>query len=65
MDQYLRDNLDIDISHGLCPECQKKYYPEVFGQAPQLEGRAALNFQRRLWSESCLSEGLAKPRTIP
>jgi len=35
MDQYLRDNLDLDISHGLCPECQKKYYPEVFGQAPQ------------------------------
>ena len=35
MDQYLRDNLDLDISHGLCPECQKKYCPEIFGQAPQ------------------------------
>jgi nitrogen fixation/metabolism regulation signal transduction histidine kinase len=32
MEQYLKDHLDLDMSHGICPECLKKYYPEVSGQ---------------------------------
>ncbi|MFC1490261.1 DUF3365 domain-containing protein [Candidatus Latescibacterota bacterium] len=25
---YISDNLDSDFSHGICPECMKKHYPE-------------------------------------
>jgi PAS domain-containing protein len=28
MERYLKDHLDMDISHGLCPDCLRKYYPE-------------------------------------
>ena len=33
MEQYLKEHLDLDMSHGLCPECLKKYYPEISGTA--------------------------------
>ena len=33
MEQYLKDHLDLDVSHGICPDCLKKYYPEVSAQA--------------------------------
>ena len=33
MEQYLKDHLDLDLSHGVCLDCLKKYYPEVSGQA--------------------------------
>ncbi len=26
---YVRDNTDADFSHGICPDCVKKYYPEI------------------------------------
>ncbi len=28
MESYLKEHLDLDISHGLCPECLKKHYPD-------------------------------------
>ena len=31
MEQYLKDHLDLDMSHGVCPDCLKKYYPEFSG----------------------------------
>ena len=31
MEQYLKEHLDLNMSHGLCPECLKKYYPEIPG----------------------------------
>ncbi|HVO38154.1 MAG TPA: hypothetical protein VMV03_03915 [Spirochaetia bacterium] len=31
MEQYLKEHLDLDMSHGLCPECLKKHYPDVAG----------------------------------
>ncbi len=33
MEQYLKEHLDLDLSHGLCPDCLKKYYPEVSAQS--------------------------------
>ena len=31
MEQYLKEHLDLDMSHGLCPECLRKHYPDVAG----------------------------------
>lgn len=27
---YIRDHADVEFSHGLCPECAKKLYPDFF-----------------------------------
>jgi PAS domain S-box-containing protein len=29
IDMYISKHLQADISHSVCPECMKKYYPEV------------------------------------
>lgn len=29
IESYIRDHSDADFSHGLCPECAKKLYPDV------------------------------------
>jgi AmiR/NasT family two-component response regulator len=31
LEVYIRDHSKADFSHGLCPECAKKLYPEFFG----------------------------------
>ncbi len=28
MEDYLSDHSEAEFSHGVCPECAKKYYPE-------------------------------------
>jgi len=28
MEAYLSQHADLQFSHGLCPECMKKMYPE-------------------------------------
>ena len=28
---YIRDHSEAEFSHGICPECAKKLYPEIFG----------------------------------
>jgi hypothetical protein len=28
LEEYFRKHLDLDFSHGLCEECQKKHFPE-------------------------------------
>jgi len=28
MERYLKNHLDLDMSHGLCPECMRKHYPD-------------------------------------
>jgi len=28
LEEYIEEHSDAEFSHGLCPECQKKYYPE-------------------------------------
>ena len=33
---YIRDHSDAEFSHGICPGCAKKLYPEVFDKKPEL-----------------------------
>jgi len=33
MEQYLKQHLDLDMSHGLCPECLRKHYPDAAAEA--------------------------------
>lgn len=35
VESYIRDHSDADFSHGICPDCAKKLYPELF---PDEEG---------------------------
>ena len=30
IDEYFQDHLDIQFTHGLCPECGKKLYPDYY-----------------------------------
>lgn len=30
LEEYLKNHLDADLSHSLCPECAKQMYPELF-----------------------------------
>jgi hypothetical protein len=30
MEGYIRDHSEADFSHGICPECAKKLYPEIY-----------------------------------
>ncbi|WFB37043.1 hypothetical protein P3T73_04625 [Kiritimatiellota bacterium B12222] len=38
---YLRDQTDAEFSHGMCPDCQKKYYPDFYKQDPNSNGERA------------------------
>lgn len=29
IEQYLKEHSDVIMSHGICPECAEKYYPEL------------------------------------
>ena len=29
LEKYIEDRSDVTFSHGICPECLKKYYPEL------------------------------------
>lgn len=29
VEQYLRERLDVEFTHGICPTCRKKLYPEA------------------------------------
>lgn len=31
IETYIKEHSDADFSHGICPDCAKKLYPEVFG----------------------------------
>jgi len=28
IESYIRDHSEAEFSHGICPECAKKYYPD-------------------------------------
>ena len=30
VEEYLRDHLDLDFTHSICPECAKQLYPEMY-----------------------------------
>jgi len=29
---YIKDRSEADFSHGICPECAKKLYPEFYSE---------------------------------
>ncbi len=29
LERYIRDNSDADLTHGICPDCAKKLYPDI------------------------------------
>jgi hypothetical protein len=31
---YIRDRTDADFSHGICPDCADRLYPDFAGDAP-------------------------------
>ncbi len=35
---YLREHSDAEISHGICPECARRHYPDYFEEADAKEG---------------------------
>lgn len=37
IETYIRDRSEAEFSHGICPECMKKLYPEYFNR-PEKEG---------------------------
>ena len=35
LETYIRDHSDAEFTHGICPDCKKKIYPELFkGEKP-------------------------------
>ena len=32
VEAYLEEHSEIEFSHGLCPECQKRMYPDFFNE---------------------------------
>jgi hypothetical protein len=37
VENYFKKQLDIDFSHGICPECVKKLYPDLYVKLPPRE----------------------------
>jgi len=31
LEAYIQDHSEAEFSHGICDECAKKLYPEIFG----------------------------------
>ena len=31
IERYIGDRSETEFSHGICPECAKKLYPELYG----------------------------------
>jgi hypothetical protein len=32
VEHYIREHTDATFSHGICPECAKRIYPELYGK---------------------------------
>lgn len=35
---YVRDHADVEFSHGICPNCLKEYYPEIWEKMQEAGG---------------------------
>jgi hypothetical protein len=35
IDEYLREKKDMVFTHGICPDCMKRLYPDMFGDEPK------------------------------
>ena len=40
IEAYIRDHSDAEFSHGICPECAKKLYPEFYDELKQNQTKA-------------------------
>ena len=45
---YIRDHTEAEFSHGICPDCAKKLYPEFFADKDEQEGT-----ERKLTKDNC------------
>lgn len=41
MELYICNHSDADFSHGICPDCMKKLYPDLYDS--ELEGDSPRN----------------------
>ena len=39
LDEYISEHTDIMLSHGLCPECYEKHYPECYENSPDKKNK--------------------------
>jgi hypothetical protein len=37
VENYFKKHLDIDFTHGICPDCIQKLYPDLYAKLPQSE----------------------------
>lgn len=37
VEEYIMDHSEVDFSHGICPDCIRKLYPEFYSQDEKLE----------------------------
>ncbi len=37
IESYIRDHSEAEFSHGICPDCARKLYPEIFGPGGQIK----------------------------
>lgn len=40
LEKYIEEQSGVQFSHGLCPECRKKYYPDPAGQMTKNSGKS-------------------------
>jgi len=45
VESYIRDHSEADFTHGLCPACLEKLYPEIF------PGKAGVVHDKKVWPE--------------
>ncbi|MGD2186783.1 MAG: PAS domain-containing protein [Desulfobacterales bacterium] len=43
IEAYIRDHSEAEFSHGICPECSMKLYPEYHREEPQKTGKSDEN----------------------
>jgi nitrogen fixation/metabolism regulation signal transduction histidine kinase len=35
LEKYFKDNLNLDFSHAICPDCNKTLYPSLYGESDE------------------------------
>jgi hypothetical protein len=40
LEAYFKSHLDLDFSHGICPDCVKKLYPDLYAKLPPAEKKS-------------------------
>jgi hypothetical protein len=55
VERYFASNLDVNFTHGICPDCARKLYPEYVDQPGKTPGPAGDEGQS-VKQEDALSE---------